>query len=99
MPSRAANTGSSDGQRAAGLTTRPRADLVRDVLAAKQRHHGAGHSRDQFFLALLRRKSLRVANSDGSAGLEDRCPKQKIIASSRRDEVGLEFDGQNRRIV
>jgi hypothetical protein len=75
------------------------AGLVRDALAAKQRHQGAGHGRDQFLLALLRRKCLRVANGDGSAGLEDARPKQKIIASSRGDEVGLEFDGQNRRIV
>jgi hypothetical protein len=72
---------------------------MRNALAAEQRHQSAGHGRDQFLLALLRRKGLRVANGDGSAGLEDAPAKQKIIASRRGDEVGLEFDGQNRRIV
>src|SRR5258708_22809873 len=52
-----------------------------------------------FSFPFLCRKCLRVTNGDGSAGLEDARPKQKIIASSRGDEIGLEFDGQNRRIV
>jgi hypothetical protein len=71
---------------------------MRDALAAKQRHQGPGHGRDQLLLAFLCRKGLRLTDGDGSAWLEDGRPKQKIITSSRRNEIGLEFDGQNRRI-
>ena len=51
------------------------ASLVCDALAAKQRHQGAGHRRNQFLLPCLCRKSLRLTNGDSSAGLQDSTPE------------------------
>jgi hypothetical protein len=57
--------------------------LMRDALATKQRHQGAGHRRNQFLLSSLYPKCLSLTNRDGSAGLQDMRPKKKIVTPRR----------------
>src|SRR5262249_25762803 len=70
-----------------------------EVGSLKKRHQCSRHRRDQLFFASVYRKRLRLADSNCSTGLHYFAPKYETLTSSRREQVCLEFNREDSRII
>jgi hypothetical protein len=63
--------------------------------AARQRHQGAGHGRDQRFDANLLGIGPALAHRQRAAGPYDIGAERKALALRRGQQIALELDGQS----
>src|SRR5574341_938646 len=76
----------------------PAISLPHQTLALPNCHDGAKHGRHDPLLAVLHSKDITRAHADGAPGFGHACPGDHPVALSRREEIHLVLDGQDRGV-